>query len=499
MDTRGSGRLVAARYRLLEQLGFGGMGVVWRATDELLHVEVAIKQVSIGDWLPDAEREQRVARAMREARNAARLREHPHIVSVHDVVVEDGVPWIVMEYVPSRTLAEVVAEDGPLTVEQVRVVGTALVDALAAAHALGIVHRDVKPANVLFAPTGRIALVDFGIAVHEDDAGLTASGVIGTLEYIAPERLRGDAATPAADLFSLGCTLFQAVEGTSPFRREQAYASMAAVLGEPPPQPRRAGPLTEVILGLLDKDPAGRPDADRVRLLLAANVTDSGARNIARQLAAPTELARPATAGEPAGPGGSAGPEGSAGAVRPVGADGTTVPVPVHPAGAPAAATTPAVSPAAAPPAVEPPPQPTRPASPPPLRDRSPTVPLSDDPAAPPPRRRRLAYIIGAVVAIVAVIALIVVVSLLVNGSGDGEDDNDGDSPAVQSSESASETPTDASSEAATEAATDAASGSSAEASTDSSSEAEPAVPSGGSTEENPADAGSASGAAPAG
>ncbi|WP_406294637.1 serine/threonine protein kinase [Embleya sp. NBC_00888] len=493
MDTRGSGRLVAARYRLLEQLGFGGMGVVWRATDELLHVEVAIKQVSIGDWLPDAEREQRVARAMREARNAARLREHPHIVSVHDVVVEDGVPWIVMEYVPSRTLAEVVAEDGPLTVEQVRVVGTALVDALAAAHALGIVHRDVKPANVLFAPTGRIALVDFGIAVHEDDAGLTASGVIGTLEYIAPERLRGDAATPAADLFSLGCTLFQAVEGTSPFRREQAYASMAAVLGEPPPQPRRAGPLTKVILGLLDKDPAGRPDADRVRLLLAANVTDSGARNIARQLAAPTELARPAAAGEPAGPEGSADEEGPAGAVGPVGADGTTVPVPVHPAGM-AAAATPAASPAAAPPAAEPTPA-TRPASPPPFRAQSPTVPLPDDPAAPLPRRRRLAYIIGAVVAIVAVIALIVVVSLLVNGSGDGDGDDDGDSPAVQSSESASDTPTDVSSEAAT----DAASGSSAEASTDSSSEAEQAVPSAGSTDENPAGAGSASGAEPAG
>ncbi|MFJ8741132.1 serine/threonine-protein kinase [Embleya sp. NPDC127516] len=499
MDTRGSGRLVAARYRLLEQLGFGGMGVVWRATDELLHVEVAIKQVSIGDWLPDAEREQRVARAMREARNAARLREHPHIVSVHDVVVEDGVPWIVMEYVPSRTLAEVVAEDGPLTVEQVRVVGTALVDALAAAHALGIVHRDVKPANVLFAPTGRIALVDFGIAVHEDDAGLTASGVIGTLEYIAPERLRGDAATPAADLFSLGCTLFQAVEGTSPFRREQAYASMAAVLGEPPPRPRRAGPLTEVILGLLDKDPAGRPDADRVRLLLAANVTDSGARNIARQLAAPTELARPAAAGEPgsAGPEGSADAEGSAGALGPAGAEGTTVPVPVHPAGIPAAPT-PAASPAATPPVVEPPQQqPTRPASP-PLRAQSPTVPLPEDPAAAPPRRRRLAYIIGAVVAIVAVVALIVVVSLLVNGSGDGNDDNDGDSPGVQSSESASETPTDASSEAAPEAATD-ASGSSDGASTDSSSEAEQAVPSGGSTDENPAGAGSASGAAPAG
>ncbi|MFI6980422.1 serine/threonine-protein kinase [Embleya sp. NPDC050154] len=498
MDTRGSGRLVAARYRLLEQLGFGGMGVVWRATDELLHVEVAIKQVSIGDWLPDAEREQRVARAMREARNAARLRGHPHIVSVHDVVVEDGVPWIVMEYVPSRTLAEVVAEDGPLTVEQVRVVGTALVDALAAAHALGIVHRDVKPANVLFAPTGRIALVDFGIAVHEDDAGLTASGVIGTLEYIAPERLRGDAATPAADLFSLGCTLFQAVEGTSPFRREQAYASMAAVLGEPPPRPRRAGPLTEVILGLLDKDPAGRPDADRVRLLLAANVTDSGARNIARQLAAPTELARPAAAGEPgsAGPEGSADAEGSAGALGPAGAEGTTVPVPVHPAGIPAAPT-PAASPAATPPVVEPPQQqPTRPASP-PLRAQSPTVPLPEDPAAAPPRRRRLAYIIGAVVAIVAVVALIVVVSLLVNGSGDGNDDNDGDSPGVQSSESASETPTDASSEAAPEAATD-ASGSSDGASTDSSSEAEQAVPSGGSTDENPAGAGSASGA-PAG
>ncbi|WP_439674182.1 serine/threonine-protein kinase [Embleya sp. MST-111070] len=420
MDMRDSGRSVVGRYRLRERLGAGGMGVVWRADDELLHVEVALKQVTIGDWLPEAEREQRVARAMREARNAARLREHPHIVSVHDVVVEDGVPWIVMEYVPSRTLAEVVDEDGPLTVAQVRVVGTALVDALATAHALGIVHRDVKPANVLFAPTGRIALADFGIAVHEDDAGLTASGVIGTLEYIAPERLRGDPATPAADLFALGCTLFQAIEGNSPFRREQAYTSMAAVLGEPPPKPRRAGPLTDVILGLLAKEPERRPDAEEVRRALDADVTDSGTRRVGRELAGPAALAGPVRPVEAEEAGGEAGtvPASVGSPAVEGGGDGGTVPAPVG--------STTVASPV----------------------DRVASGDVVDPGDALPRRRRRRR--VGAVLgAVGGILVVIVVMSLLPNGrgGGGGGSDESTSGPAAVESESASPDPTDTSSQ----------------------------------------------------
>ncbi|WP_406288882.1 serine/threonine-protein kinase [Embleya sp. NBC_00896] len=438
MDTQGSGRLVAARYRLLEQLGAGGMGVVWRATDELLHVEVAVKQVGIGEWLPDAERDQRVLRAMREARNAARLREHPHIVTVHDVVVENGVPWIVMEYVPSRTLAEVVGEDGPLTVDQARVVGLALVDALATAHELGIVHRDVKPANVLLSPTGRIALVDFGIAVHEDDAGLTASGVIGTLEYIAPERLRGDAATAAGDLFSLGCTLYQAMEGISPFRREQAYASMAAVLGEPPPPPHRTGPLTELILALLGKDPARRPTSDEVRRSLgAADVSNSQARDVARQLAAPTVTA-PVPAPAPTTPLPAEPPAAHPPPVAPTSVAHSPG-EPGEPA-EPAAPTEPRVP--HRPPAPSSPSPTPSPASLPPARLQSPTVPPPDEPQGAPRRRRRrpLVYILSAVG---AVIALIVVLSLLPQDGKDGKHKDEGSSGAAQpggTATSASET-----------------------------------------------------------
>jgi serine/threonine protein kinase len=380
MSTHGTGRLVAARYRLLDRLGAGGMGVVWRANDELLHVEVAIKQVRIGDWLPDDEREQRVARAMREARNAARLRDHPHIVTVHDVVVEDGVPWIVMEYVPARSLADVLGEDGPLTVDQVRAVGLALVDALTTAHALGIVHRDVKPANVLIAPTGRIALVDFGIAVHRDDAGLTATGVVGTPEYIAPERLSGHPATAAGDLFSLGCTLYQAVEGRSPFRRESSYAIVAAVLGEEPAPPSHAGALTDLIVALLAKDPDRRPVAGELRRRLAAGDTRVDPGRVARQL---------------------------------------TTPVADTPFFAPAAPSTP-VPPARAWAPDRPGHRPPAPSTPPPSLPStrpdlgagpgSPTVPV------PSRRRRRSRY---ALLAVGAVIALVVVLSLFPSDDGD--------------------------------------------------------------------------------
>ncbi|WP_152610946.1 WD40 repeat domain-containing serine/threonine protein kinase [Amycolatopsis sp. MJM2582] len=254
------GRVVGDRYRLLAELGSGGFGRVWRARDETLEVDVAVKEI----WLPDAaaetERTARLKRATREARNAARLRDHPNIVAVHDVLVEGDLPWIVMRLVDGASLEERISADGRLPVDKVRRVAADLLRALSAAEQAGIAHRDVKPANVLFAGDEGALLTDFGIAVHRTDTALTATGmVIGTIEYTAPERLNGtgDQGT-TSDLFSLGATLYAAVEGHSPFHRDTVAASMAAVLFEPVPEPEHAGELSTLITGLLDKDPAQR-------------------------------------------------------------------------------------------------------------------------------------------------------------------------------------------------------------------------------------------------
>lgn len=253
-------QVLGGRYRLLERLGAGGFGRVWKARDETLGVDVAVKEV----WLPpaasDAERTERLRRAEREARNAARLRDHPNIVAVHDVVVDDEVPWIVMRLVNGCSLAEYLSEHGPLPVGKVMNVARALLRALDAAHQGGIAHRDIKPANIMLASTGEILLTDFGIAVHQADTALTAtSAFIGSVEYTAPERLRGTD-SPASDLFSLGVTLYQAAEGISPFRRDTATAAITAVLFDEPPPPRRAGEqLAPLITRLLTKNPHQRP------------------------------------------------------------------------------------------------------------------------------------------------------------------------------------------------------------------------------------------------
>ena len=255
-----AGHVVGGRYRLVVELGSGGFGRVWQARDETLDVDVAIKELRLLPGMSQAEQAERLARATREARNAARLRKHENIVAIHDIVVEDGLPWIVMELVDGRSLDEHVKAHGPLPVDQAAHVATALLAAIGAAHQKGVVHRDIKPANVMLATDGKVLLTDFGTAVHNSDTTLTATGmVVGSPEYTAPERLRGTDGLPASDLFSLGVTLYQAVEGVSPFRRDIPTATLSAVLLDQAPAPRRAGPLTQVITRLLDKDPDLRP------------------------------------------------------------------------------------------------------------------------------------------------------------------------------------------------------------------------------------------------
>ncbi|NUP66876.1 MAG: protein kinase [Nonomuraea sp.] len=259
--SRCAGWLLAGRYRLLSELGHGGMGRVWRAHDELLDRQVAVKEVTL-DHPPGAERERLLGRTMREARLAARL-SHPHIAAVYDVVVADERPWIVLQLVPARNLADVIAERGPLPVAEAARVGLQVLQALRAAHADGIVHRDVKPGNILLNGDRHALLTDFGLATTlDDEAHLTQSGmVVGTPAYIAPERLRGGPATPKADLWSLGATLYAAVEGHSPFPHSGQVAALTAVLTASPAPFQQAGPLAPVIAGLLEKDPARRMDA----------------------------------------------------------------------------------------------------------------------------------------------------------------------------------------------------------------------------------------------
>lgn len=235
------------------------MGTVWRAVDELLRQEVAVKEVRLPPDLDESSRAQLCERTLREARAAAGLRAHPSIVTVHDVVMEDGRPWIVMELVRGRSLAEVVRQDGPLPPWRVAGIGLALLDALAAAHATGILHRDVKPANVLVKPDGQVILTDFGIATLAGDTALTQTGKLtGSPGYMAPERLRGESERPESDLWSLGATLYTAVEGRRAFTRDNPAAVMAAVLMYEPDPMTHAGPLAPVLTGLLDKDPVRR-------------------------------------------------------------------------------------------------------------------------------------------------------------------------------------------------------------------------------------------------
>jgi hypothetical protein len=272
------GRTVGGRYRLLERIGSGGMGTVWRARDELMEREVAVKQPRLpGD--PEDESHRKAAhRLYREARAAARV-DHPSAVSIHDVVVEedgagpDGLPWIVMELVRGESLHEVLRR-GPLEPAEAARIGLAVLGALRAAHAVGIVHRDVKPANVLLGPRDRVVLTDFGIAHIQGEESLTATGeFVGSLEFIAPERMSGRGAGPASDLWSLGVLLYAAVEGWSPFRRTTLESTLAAILSADLPEPKQAGPLGPLLRRLLVRDPDRRPGPAEVAVALEAVTT----------------------------------------------------------------------------------------------------------------------------------------------------------------------------------------------------------------------------------
>ncbi|MFE0583354.1 serine/threonine-protein kinase [Streptomyces sp. NPDC058874] len=338
MDTSEAGRrLIDGRFELVAPLGSGGMGTVWRARDIALHREVALKEVRPPDPATAAAQpglaDQMRERAVREARALARLA-HPHVVTIHHIVEPadgtDGHPWIVMEMVRGGSLHDRL-ESGPMPPAEVARLGLDVLSALRAAHAEGILHRDVKPANVLLRPDGSAVLTDFGIAALHDSTALTATGVlIGSPEYIAPERVRGEEGLAASDLWSLGMLLYVAAEGSHPLRRATSLATVVAVLDEPIPAPVRSGPLGPVLERLLVRDPAARPDGAQLEHLLRDASAALGAG------AGPAAVSAPPAA-SPAVPG----PYGQFGPYAPNSAPHTPpVPPPYGSGGSPYAAPT---------------------------------------------------------------------------------------------------------------------------------------------------------------
>ncbi|MBD0671435.1 serine/threonine-protein kinase [Streptomyces sp. CBMA156] len=308
-----TGRLLAGRYRLNGVLGRGGMGTVWRAEDEMLGRTVAVKELRMNASVDEEEKHRLITRTLREAKATARIR-HSSAVTVFDVVDEDDRPWIVMELVESRSLADVVREDGPLAPARAAEIALDVLGVLSAAHALGILHRDVKPSNVLIGEDGRVVLTDFGIASVEGDASVTSTGMlVGAPSYISPERARGQKPGPPADLWSLGGTLYAMVEGRPPYDRGSALATLTAVMTEDLATPANAGSLGPVIEGLLAKDPAERLDASQTRSMLKRVVAEATARaesttehavpveTSAEKPGKPAEAEKSAEASEPAG------------------------------------------------------------------------------------------------------------------------------------------------------------------------------------------------------
>ncbi|WP_200301743.1 serine/threonine-protein kinase [Streptomyces adelaidensis] len=277
------GRLVAGRYRLTEQIGRGGMGTVWRAEDEVLDRQVALKQLHVQPHLSPEDLATLYERTRREARSAARIA-HPNVVVVHDVVDDDhvegadgtggGRPCIVMEYVPAPTLADRLTDGRTLSPEEAARIGLGMIAALRAAHTAGVLHRDVKPGNVLLGAEGRVVLTDFGIAMTADASTLTKTGeMVGSIHYMAPERIRGQKPGPASDLWALGATLYQAVEGRPPFRRLTAMEAAYAIAVDPLEPMKRGGALEPLVEALLTKDPADRPTTEQTERALRAVVS----------------------------------------------------------------------------------------------------------------------------------------------------------------------------------------------------------------------------------
>ncbi|MEV6650386.1 serine/threonine-protein kinase [Streptomyces sp. NPDC051219] len=263
--------MLAGRYRLGESIGSGGMGKVWRAHDEVLHRTVAVKELTAGLYVAEADRVVLHARTQKEARAAARIA-HPGVVTVHDVLEHDDRPWIVMEFIDGPSLADAAKQAGRIEPREAARIGLHVLGALRAAHSAGVLHRDVKPGNVLLAKDGRVLLTDFGIAAIEGDSTITRTGeLVGSIDYLAPERVQGGDPGPASDLWSLGATLYTAVEERSPFRRTSPISTLQAVVHDEPPLPQHAGPLASVIIALLRKEPADRPSAaEAERMLLDA-------------------------------------------------------------------------------------------------------------------------------------------------------------------------------------------------------------------------------------
>src|SRR6185312_8939718 len=331
-----TGRVIAGRYRLESPIGRGAMGVVWRARDQLLDRDVAIKEVQIADTLTEAERATAFQRTLREAKTAARLN-HPAVVTVYDVAEDGGRPWIVMQLVHAQSLDQMLAASGPLSPRRAAEMARQLLSALSVAHAAGVMHRDVKPSNVLLGSDDRAVLTDFGIATFADDPKLTQTGmVMGSPGFTAPERIRGEDASPASDLWSLGATVYAAVEGHGPFeQRGGAITTMSAIINEDAPEAPTAGALGPVIAALLRREPTDRPDASEaarmitnVLPLLADRAPGSPAGYEATALSASSPPAPGPVSPGPGSPGsgspgsGSPGSPGSAspglpGAVRP--------------------------------------------------------------------------------------------------------------------------------------------------------------------------------------
>lgn len=267
-------RVIGGRYRLDRSIGSGGMGTVWHGIDELLGREVAVKEVRFPAEIGESEQAELRERTLREARATARL-SHPNVVTTYDVVEEDGRPYIVMELLPTRSLSTVLREDGPLLPHRVARIGLEMLGALETSHRQGVVHRDVKPGNVLLTLDGRAVLTDFGIATMAGDPALTSTGVVlGSPAYMSPERARGHKPGPESDLWSLGATLYAAAEGRPPYDSDNALGTLTAVISDPVEPPSTGGPLGEAIMGLLVKDPAERMDIPTARALLERAATD---------------------------------------------------------------------------------------------------------------------------------------------------------------------------------------------------------------------------------
>jgi eukaryotic-like serine/threonine-protein kinase len=271
-------RSIAGRYTLIEELGRGGVGQVWRARDELLRRDVAVKEVVFPGAISELDRASMQARVLREARAAAGL-PHSSVVTVYDVIRDDTRGYIVMELIDACSITELVQRDGPMPVNKVAKIARQMVEVLEVAHDHGIIHRDVKPGNVMVLGDGGVKLADFGIAWIKDDPKITASGLIlGSPSFMAPEQAQGAEITPATDMWGLGATMYYAAEGELPFDKGQSMATLTSVMVDPPRRPRRAGALTPVIRALLAKDPASRPTASQVKTLLEPLLYEQPAR-----------------------------------------------------------------------------------------------------------------------------------------------------------------------------------------------------------------------------